>query len=341
MEISVLSRKILRELCTNSRVSISDLVNKYNVDWHIIKNRITAIEKEFGLFYTLELNSTALGITTLHVVIINFVKKPSFEEFKKFAEGSQNVQLAFTTKGDFDAVLFAIAATPKAYYMWEISLMMELAKYGVSIRSSEATMPHIGFVPLNDEQIRKSDIDAVYKKMLLVLNSDSRTTVRELSKRIGMKENITRYYLGKLEKSNIIRRYTALITKPPYKFNILYFTNYTVRLGIDRRVGNERRLQYWRKTDNFPVINEFQMMFGMCGGENSLNWAIYENLEEGLKQSVELHRKIYDADSPEVKWALIDKVAKGVLPLRNIDMKDGFDFAFSESTTPGITAKTD
>lgn len=335
MELSFLSRQILRDLCTNSRITVSDLSKKYNITWHSIKGRIKALEDEYGLLYTLELNYEALGMTTMHVVNIKCTKKPKIEELMEICKKSKNVQLAVTTKGDCDIVIFALAEAPRAYYMWEISLMISLAKYGVSINSSEVTLPHIGFVPLNDELIKNSQIDEVYKKLILELNKNSRMTIRELGKKVGLKENITRYYLRKLEEEKAIKRFTAVVTRPPYKYNILYFTNYRVKEGVEKRVENERKMMYWKKHEEFPIINEFQLMFSMCGSENSLNWAIYGDLKKGLAESVELHKKIYSADSPTVIYAVVDRIVKGVLPIRNLDPKDSFDFSFSETTTPG------
>ena len=44
---------------------------------------------------------------------------------------------------------------------------------------------HVGFVPINDESIAASSTTDIYKRMLTVLNGNSRMTVRELAGKVA------------------------------------------------------------------------------------------------------------------------------------------------------------
>ena len=325
MEISTLSKKILRDLCTDSRVTITELSSRYGITRKMAKGRVAALEKELGLRYTLELDYEKLGFAPMHVVRVKFSTKPKPAELAKLIAGSRPIQFAATTKGNFDMLVFMLAKGPKEYFTWEMDFWALLAKYGVGTRSAETTVMHLGFVPMNDESIAASSTSDIYKRMLTALNSNSRMTVRELAGKVGISEELAKYHIKKLNRTGIIKRYTAIVTKSPLKYNIVYFFNYTIRGGIASRVQNERRTMYFREPKEFPVLNEFQMMLSTTGSDVSFTWAVYEDYKEGLEQSVMTHARVYRADSPVPKYATIDTAVKGFMPLRNLDQKSNYD----------------
>lgn len=327
MEMSSLSRKILRDLCTDSKVTITELSRKYGLSRAAIKDRITALEKELGLQYTLELDYEQLKFSSLHILRLRFDKKPKPkpDQLKSFFEQSKIVQLAITTKGEFDMVIMALAKDSKEYFKWEVGLWTKLAKFGLESHSSEVIVARLGFIPINNESIADCKIDDIYKKIILNLNQNSRMTMRELSTKIGMSEELAKYHVKKLSSQGIIKRYTAVATKPPLKYSLVYFANYIVKEGVESRVENERRVMYWKTLQEFPVISEFQFMWSMTGGDSSFTWACYDNYEEGVKHSITTHKSIYKVDSPDIKSAVVEQVIKGFFPLRNIDTKENYD----------------
>ncbi len=326
--ISTLSRSILRDLCTNSRVSITELSEKHNISRKIAKDRIVALEKEFGLKYTLELDYEALGFASLHVLHVNFSKKPKPEELREIFAKSKAIQFAALTEGEFDMVLFVLTKEPKDYFKWEMGIWLLLSKYGVSTASSEVIIGRFGFVQINNDLIRDSAIEDVYKKIILVLNENSRISNTDLSKKIGMSQELTNYYLKKLNKEGIIKRYTAIVTKSPVKYNIAYFSTYTVKEKVEERVHIERQLMFFTEPQEIPVVNAPQMMFSLTGSESTFDLAAYDDFKTGLEKTVQLHDKIYKADSPKTKYATITDVVKGVLPIRNLAVKENYDLTF-------------
>lgn len=322
MEISTLSRQILRELCTNSRVTITELAKKYKISRHIATERIKALEREFGLYYTIEPNYEALGFSTMHVLRIKFDSPPKAAEMREIFQKSKIAQLVFTTKGDFDAVIIAVGKSSIEYAQWETALNAKFAKYGISLRTSEVNVMHLGFVPLDPETIMSGDIDPLYKKMLAILTSNSRISIRDLSKQLGVSDTLTRYHFMGLEKTKYIKRFTAIVTKSPLKSNIVYFGNYTIKSGVEKRVERERKSMYWKPLDEFPIVSEYPMMFSTSGGDRSFSWANYSDYKEGLKLSVQAHAAAFREDSPVMTQAVVEEIIKGHPPIRNLDQKE-------------------
>lgn len=331
MEVSTISKKMLRDLCMNSRTTITEFTKKYNLTRRNAKERILSLERELGLHYTLELDYRLMKFDTMHIFRLNFNKKPKPEDMRSIFAKSRVVQFAATTKGDFDMLILALAKNSNEYFEWEIGLSLALAKYGVQSHSSEVTVPHLGFFPLNNDTIKEAEIDDTYKNIILNLNTNSRMSMRELSKKIGLSEELTKYHVRKHSKDGIIKRYTSIVTKPPLKFNIAYFVSYTVKEGIKERVDLERKSMYWKKLNEFPLISEFQLMLSTTGSDASFTWACYQNYEEGLRNSIQAHKHAYRVDSPMVNSAVIMEVVKGAMPLRNVDTKELYDTTLGAS----------
>ncbi len=324
MEISLLSRYVLRELCTNSRVTITELSEKYKVSRHVIKERINALEKEFGLRYTIEPNYNELGYNTIHVLRSSFKKKPSNQEIKEILHNSRVAQFVATAEGYFELIVFAIAKNPAEYSQWENAFNAKFAKYGMYTKQSEVDFMSLGFVPIGSDAIEASAAEPIYKKMLSILNEDSRISIRDLSKKMGSSEALTRYYFRELNKTKLIKKYTTLATKPYFKSNILYFCNYTIKSGIESRYDKERKTMYWKSLDEFPILSEYPINWSIIGADRSFTWANYNDYRQGLKQSVDIHKQAFGDALQQIRVGVIKEIIKGYAPIRNIDQKQNF-----------------
>ena len=325
VEVSLLSRHILRDLCMDSRVTITELAEKYTVSRHVVKERIEALEREFALRYTIEPNYMALGFTEMHLLRMKFNKKPKPADLASIFAKSRVAQLVFTAKGDFDGVIFAVAKSPMEYSQWETALYGALSKYGANVVQSETNIFHLGFIPLDDKAIEASNLEPIYKKMLGIINDNSRISIRDLSKEMGVSEALTRYYFRELDKLKLIKRYTTVVTKSPMKYNIVYFgNNYIVKPGIQPTVDRERRTMYWKQLPEFPVISEYPISLSASGGDRFFTWANYNDYEEGLKLSIKAHVAAYREDEPKMALATVENVIKGFPPIRNIDQKETY-----------------
>ena len=323
MQISSLSRRILRELCTDSRINVTELSKKLGVSRFLIERHIKSLERELGLHYTLDLNYNALGFTKLNLYHLTFSKKPSDSELEKIFSRSDAVQLALRTKGDFDVVLFVLSLNEEEYAKWHLSLALELSDYGVSINKSDVDIIHHGFVPLTDQAIEASPAKDIYKELILELNENSRAKIKDVALALKMKQDMVSYYMAKLVKQGVIRRFTTVITNPPSCTNILFFARYTYREGHVSRIYEKRRLVYFKKEAELPLFNDHQMVLSISGGEEDFAWGSGSNADEA-EERVETHRRIFKKDSPEIRNGIVTKVLKGCMPLRSIEIKTDY-----------------
>ncbi len=324
MELDRKSKAILKELCSNSRVKMRLLSEKFGVSRYLITKEVEELENELGLRYTLELNYSRLGFGTIHVAYLNFAKKPREKVLEEVVNKITAIQLALLMKGDFELLCFVVTKTPIEYSQVEIALQLQLQEFGARVKSSEVTLPRLGFIALNNALISKAEVGDVYKKILVSLNTNSRARLSEVSKETGTSEDLVRYYMTKMEKEGIIRRYTALVTKPNTKFTIAFLVNYSVRENLQARIDKERRNIIFSDDDRSNV-NSFQMMFSTTGAEQTFDLATYLNKKYGIEHSIEAHNKIYAVDKPEVRSAQVIKPLKGMLPFRYIDVASSYD----------------
>jgi DNA-binding Lrp family transcriptional regulator len=327
MERSVgpLSLKVIRELCTNSRVSLSEMERKLGSPRYLLSRHIRRLEEELGLRYTLEIDYTKLGLSKINVLHFSFSEKPSRKFIKEVADSSEIVQLAITTKGkDFDLVMFITPRNTEEYAKWVLALFLKFSRYGVAPSVSYIDIMHLGFMPLNDWAINSSDIKEIYKRMLVALNGDSRQSIRALSGKLGIGEDLTRYYMLKLEELGIIKKFTTIITRTAPRVNIILFANYVFREGYVNRVLHKRLSVYFKKDDPLQVCNEYQMVTTMSGAEYDLVWGAYKTEKEAKSNCVQLHESIFEKDSPSIRYGYVDGVVKGFMPIRSIEIKDNY-----------------
>ncbi len=325
MEVGPLSVRILRELCENSRINLTEMMRRVNAPTYVVSRHIQRLEEELGLKYTLEIDHTKLGLAKTNVLYFKFSKKVGVKTIKTIVENSNMVQLALITRGkDFDLVLFITPRSTEDYAKWELALLLRFSEYGVAVTRSYADIIHLGFIPLNDWAIQSSSIKKVYKQIILELNQDSRQTIRALSEKLGMNEDMVRYYLLKMQKEGIIKKFTTVVTKPNYSVNVILFANYTFRKGFVDRTFQKRRKVYFKEVSPLPLYNEYQMVGTLSGAEDDLVWGIYGTEKEALENCVRVHKSIFAVDSPSIKFGYVQDVVKGIMPIRNIETKNNY-----------------
>ena len=315
-------------------MTVTALSKKLGISRPIIKRRIESLERELGLKYTLELDSREFGFSNMQVLHLKFSKKPPREALSKIANASILPQLVMMTNGDFDAVIFVIGRNAEERGNWEFELQLELSKYGVHANASYVDIIHHGFVPLTREIIMASTMSETYKRIIMELNENSRVTVKELSNKLSMSADMTDYYIKKIIRNGIIRRFTTLITKPPTKCNILFFATYTFNEGMVGRILKKRTEIYFKKEEDIPIVNEYQLVASISGGEQDLIFGTYPDISEAVQGGVDTHKRIFAKDKPIIKYGTVGEVVKGILPIRNIDIKS--NYKTTEWATPKV-----
>ncbi len=325
MDIGPLSIKVLRELCGDSRISLTEMSKRLKTPTYVLSRHIQKLEDGLSLRYTIEMDQAKLGLAKTNILYFKFSKPVSSEAITALIGNSNMVQLALMTKGkNFDLVLFIIPRNTEDYAKWELALTLKFSDYGVMVSRSYVDILHLGFIPLNDWAIESSDLKKAYKDILIELNRDSRQTIKSLSEKIGMKEDIVRYYMLKMKEEGLIKRFTAIAAKPTYDVNIILFVDYIFRRGFVKRTFQKRRTVYLKQQEPSPPYNEYQMVGTLSGAEYDLVWGLYRTEKEAVEGCIQVHKSIFAADSPLIKFGYVSKVVKGAIPIRNIDIKNNY-----------------
>lgn len=129
-------RALLRELSENSRTSITNLSKRLKCSRNTVKSSMKALEKEFSMRYTLELNKNLLGLTQNELFVVKFGVKPTLKELKEIFHDDYLVQTAVKVEGDFDLLIKVTANSGEEYMKWALRTMLKLLPYGPQLRSA-------------------------------------------------------------------------------------------------------------------------------------------------------------------------------------------------------------
>ncbi|MEM4065157.1 MAG: AsnC family transcriptional regulator [Candidatus Micrarchaeaceae archaeon] len=324
------SRKaILRGLSENSRESVTKLAGIAKCSRVTARSHIKELERELKIKYTLELDEEKLGIGRGHFIMLKLGKPIQYEEAKSIFANDSIAQMVAITEGMFDMLVYAIAPTGKEYIKWETKLGESLSKYKAEIRPSQVAIFHIGFVPLLNSFISSIDfskimLDEIDKKIIMALNDNSRASINEIARLVGIKEDTARYRMLRIKKSGIIRRFTLAIQNINELSTLAYFVNYRFAEGMEAR-GKVARHIYQTIDGKLPVINAYQLLAPTSGAYRFFAITTGYSKEEAMKNGVEMQEQVFSKDSAKVTYAWIKKVAKGMLAIRNIDVSKSYN----------------
>jgi DNA-binding Lrp family transcriptional regulator len=323
-EYSYIKRAILRELCEDSRISVTGLADRLKCSRNTVLSNMKALDREFGLLHTIEFDREMIHTNYVQVWCIQFGKKPSTEELKRLFQGDYRVRLVAETEGDFDLIINVAADIADRYMNWSIRTINGLLPFIPKIMPSNVIMAHTGFFIVRNELLKKLDLahlglDELDKKILMVLNENSRMSYREIANIIDANVETVRYRLARIMKIGIVRRFTTVLRRSPMSYNMAFFINYEMAPGIRQRY--DEAMKYYTRVDGkLPLINSFQYLALMSGSHTMFGIGCFESEEAAMRKVVMEHKEIYKEDNPKVRYAKITKVIKGTLPLRNMDL---------------------
>ena len=316
---NLLTRKIVRLLSENSRISVSEIAKRLLVSRPTVQDRISRLEKEFGMRYTIELNERLLGLNSPHLIEIRFKKKPDFEKIRVFLSQSYIPQVAFSTDGDYDMVIYANAFSTEEYVHWNMAMMVMLSEYEVMWHPSEVAHRHLGFFPLRNEAIEKADIDENSKKLLMHLNNNSRLNFQQLSKAMGMHFNTVKYNFEKLMKAGYIKRST--ITMNPVKglsFMTL-FDDYTPTKGFES--SSARAREVIKFDEEHPLISRYLLSATLMGSHTLFILSAFDDKVLADRFGLAYHKSMYAKHGAKRLSGEIKELILGRLPIRSVDIK--------------------
>ena len=253
-------RDILRALSMNARITVPELSKITGLSNTAVNYHLRHLEKRYDLKYLLEIDIEKFGYIN-YIAFVKFKdKRPSYEEMKEQLEKIPYVQVAMTTKGTYDMVLFLVVeATSEARGTLYQLTTDAFSSYNVEWNMTPAYFGGFGFIPLRDrffevlkekvwtrtkENPRPSrdEITEVEYKVLKAMNDDASDDFTSIDTKIGVENGRSNYAYHQLMKRGIIKRATITLQNLPTKFDVALILNQT-NMGSLNLLGKN---YYWR-----------------------------------------------------------------------------------------------
>ena len=282
----------------------------------------------------MQLDKESIGLIQNQTLIVKFGIKPKLEQIRDLFVNDDFVQFIATTDGDFDLLMVrkvpAVMAGGRGdkYVHWGIQTATKLLEYRPQLNSLVPVLTHIGFTPILNSTIEKLDltsfgIDELDKKILMMLNDNSRLSYKAISNKLDADVGTIRYRIRMLSSRNVIRKFTIALTNPPTAYNMAFMINYQLTPGIMNRYKNA--FEYYNSIDGtLPVINKFQYLALTMGSNLLFGIGCFDDKAAALKEVVAAHKELYKEDKISIKHARITNIIKGYLPIRNLDVATEF-----------------
>ena len=321
---SIVTRKMMRYISEDSRISILELSKKINVSRRTTREKLDNAERELGIHYVAELNEEALNLTNPHMIRVKFTKAPNYDTIAKLLASSHVPQLAVTTKGTYDLFIYANATTSSEYIHWDKKMQIMLSKYGVSWNSSGVAHHNLGFFPLRNELLDTLNIDEHQKAMLKLLNTNARISFSDISKTIKMHFNTVAYNFNKLMKSGYIKRFTVSMDMPSNATAISVFGKYILSPEYEQESARSRTV-FKSSGIEFPITNRYPFVVHLVGSSDVFITGLFDDYDTTYEHVVQRFKKMFAKQQVKVEYGKIEKVILGRLPLRSIDAKKEYN----------------
>lgn len=323
-QYSILTRKLMRLLSEDARMSILELSNNLRVSRRTVRERIARLEADLRLSYTIEFKESTLGLISPHLVLVKFRKKPDYDEITKILSSSYIPQLAATIKGRYDLLIYANAPTSDEYVRWDKGVQIKFSKYGVLWHSSDVAHKQLGYFPIRNELIDRLGITHEHREILKRLNSNSRMTFSEISKGIKIHFNTVAYNFNKIIQKDYIRRFTIAAALPKGLTPMSMFSKYTLEQGYENDAARIRKA-YTTSGIDFPILNRYPVCTQLVGSYDFFNLGLFDSYETAYKHQILSYRENFKRHRARLEYGYIDKVLLGRLPLRSIDSKKEYN----------------
>lgn len=323
-------RLLLVALSRDSRSPITKLSKAIGYSRITTIKTLDKLQKNLDIKFTLEINEYELQKFERHVIAIKLSKKPNIKILEGIFAKDNYAQNVYLTDGGFDLLIYAATLRGTDYIVWETHLAEMLSEYGPIMRTSEYVTSHFGYMPLNSAFIeilsRAYKIDDKDKSLLKLINKNARISYSELSRLTGIGEDTVRYRLFTLKKKGIIKRFTIAVQKPPENsVSIAYFINYRFNRDTTSRGFPAVKSHFFNSDKDNPILNSFQLIAPISGTYRSFGVTLFPNDKEALENTIEKQRDIFKEENIEITYAFIKRVLKGLLPFRNLDIKENYN----------------
>ena len=317
-----LIRRIVRELSIDARASTNKLASAAASYRRKVSQKLEEAEQKLGLRYTIELNEQKLGLINSHLILAKFESKPQLSSLVSLLSSSHVPQVAATIKGNYDLIIYANAETSGEYVHWDKTTQMRLSEYGVLWEPSDVAHMQLGFVPLRNELISTLQLQEEYKRMLMLLNENSRMSFSEMGKRLGVHFNTVAYRFNKLLNSGYIRRFTITMDKIPKTSTMAVAGKYSIKDGFENDAANERKAIM--ADDTLPLANRYMLANQLVGSYDFFFVGTFDSREIAVRHGAGYFKRSMGRHLVRSRYGEIDKVILGRLPIRSIDTKSEY-----------------
>lgn len=330
-------RLLIRELSENSRMSVTDLAKRAGCSRNTVMANMALLEKEMGMWYTLEFDRGELGLGQSYLWRVSFGKRPNFDYVAKLMAKEWSVQWVARTEGDFDLVLKIVADSGRSYVDAGRRILTELAKFNPTVNSCGVIEKRLGLVHLQNEILSKLDLsrsgaDELDKSILMELNSNSRISSKEMAAKLGREENTIRYRISRIIKSGVIKRFTIATSSPQKGYFAVFFMGRKFTRSYEKRDDEAARFYAGLEATERPT-NTFQYLASVAPNDVLFGMAHFDDEASAIQHVVLSQKRIFKADSPVVTFAEIKQILKGNIAFRNINVAQ----ELATSPNPGVS----
>ena len=79
---SIVTRRILRLLSNNSRISITEMAKELGLSRRTTATRLKKVEEAFHINYTLDLNEEKLGLESPNLILVKFLRRANLGKLR-------------------------------------------------------------------------------------------------------------------------------------------------------------------------------------------------------------------------------------------------------------------
>ncbi len=304
---------LLRYLYKDARAPLKALGREFRISYHTISEVLKEYEEKYNIKYTLKLNERALGFASGRIITIKFTKMPDIELLKERFEKDIFVQDAYLGSGDFDLLLYVVGLTETDFDGWQVKLRMDLSNYRPILKVSSQTGYRSGFFPLRNELLKESEaLSDNEKKILLLLNENSRMKLKDLTKASKLSQMRTIYLIKKLKEKKLIEGYTALVQNPDKRLFVAYA--FAVVFAKEHRKLLLKFLEIITNEDLHEVANDYSLISNTNGSYDSVYLCAFADGEVEAKKGAMILNTLWATESPKVEKSILTSLLVGKWP---------------------------
>jgi DNA-binding Lrp family transcriptional regulator len=197
-------------------------------------------------------------------------------------------QFAVPINGTYDMLIYANSPSFKDYIDWDRDIRRAfMLKYKMRWEQSVVVFTRIGFYPLRNELLEHIRIADEDKKMLLLLNENSRIELKEISKILKINYKTCVYRFNELVKKRYIRRFTVSMDIPKDISLMSLFAKYVPM--EDPRLAKDYTRKMFTTDEQDPLVGRYAFKLSLIGSYDSFAVGAFESALMGKKRMVNKH----------------------------------------------------